>query len=140
MPENDDNNTLTNDGVLTEDVIHRHALREAIIILSMWATALIYTCSFCYLYGYETHASAPSASGPAVGTWFGTLPSFNRDPVSLTTPLGLGIPDWVFYGVVLPWIACVVATFWFCLFVFHDADLKSEEERSAVDSGEPHHG
>jgi hypothetical protein len=61
--------------------------------------------------------------GPALGALVGPLADFDRHPSSLTTPLGLGIPDWVFYGVVLPWLICVVVTWWFCQYFYVDDDL-----------------
>ncbi len=121
---------------LVEDPLVRNSLREAKIILSLWAVLLIYTCTYCYLRGYESHPADPLTLGPSVGSWFGPLNSFDRDPVSLTTPLGLGIPDWVFYGVLVPWATCVVATFIFCQFLFHEDDLGEEHAlATATDRG-----
>lgn len=114
------------DAPLVEDPIYRHSLREAKIILSIWAACLIFTCTYCYLAGYTSHPSDPSATGVTISEWLGPLEKFDRDPASLTTPLGLGIPDWVFYGVALPWLACIAVTFWFCLAVFQHDDLSSE--------------
>jgi len=113
---------------LVEDPVFRNSLREAKIIISIWALAMVYTCTYCYLNGYESHPSDPAAIGPAVSSWFGPLKSYDRDPARLTTPLGLGIPDWVFYGVVTPWIVCLLATFVFCLFVFKEDDLGDDQE------------
>ncbi|MEO2049266.1 MAG: hypothetical protein ABGX16_22125 [Pirellulales bacterium] len=106
-----------------EDPLYRHALGEAKIILSIWIVALLVTCTYCYLYGYASHPSQPSAWGPTINQWVGPLKSFDRDPASLTTPWGLGIPKWVLVGIVIPWSFCILATIWFCLFVFHDDDL-----------------
>ena len=111
-----------------DDPVYRNSLREAKIILAVWAVALLYTCTYCYLYGYLSHPSDPAATGPAISSWFGPLKSFDRDPASLTTPLGLGIPDWVFYGVGVPWIICSLVTFWFCLFVFKEDELGDEQD------------
>jgi len=145
MPPWNDDGTQLDQRALTEDSIYRRTLWEAKLILGMWVVALIYTCTYCYLYGYESHPSDPASTGPAVSAWFGPLESFDRDPASLVTPLGLGIPDWVFYGVVAPWIACIAATFWFCLFVFREDDLGSEDEdllagAPARDAGDTVHG
>ena len=51
------------------------------------------------------------------------MPWLTRDPASLTYPLGLGIPDWVFYGIALPWAVCVLLSFWYGLFYFSEDDL-----------------
>jgi len=61
--------------------------------------------------------------GTSVGELAGPLHSLDRAPESLSTPLGLGIPDWVFYGLIVPWLVCIAITFWFCLFYFADDDL-----------------
>ncbi|MCA9231823.1 MAG: hypothetical protein KDA57_14325 [Planctomycetales bacterium] len=112
----------------TDDPVFRNTLREAKLIFLIWAAAFVYTCSFCYLFGYLSHPSDPSATGPAVSSWLGPLERFDRDPATLSTPLGLGIPDWVFYGIIFPWIACLVATFGFCLFVFKEDPLGDDLE------------
>jgi len=144
MPAQCDDHPQPDQVASTEDAVYRHTLREAKIILSLWGIALVYTCTYCYLHGYDSHPSDPATVGPAVSSWFGPLKSFDRDPANLTTPMGSGIPDWVFYGVVLPWIACIVVTFWFCLFVFSEDELGSEQETLSTDgqaavAGEPRH-
>jgi hypothetical protein len=106
-----------------EDPVYRHSLREGILILAIWGLCLVYTCTYCYLFGYLSHEPHPSPVGPSLGEWLGPLTAFDRDPATLTTPLGLGIPDWIFYGVVLPWLLCIGVTFWFCLFYFVEDDL-----------------
>ena len=123
-----------------EDPLFLNSLREAKIIISIWAIALVYTCSYCYLYGYQTHPSDPASVGPAVSSWVGPLESFDRDPTTLTTPLELGIPDWVFYGVVSPWIACLLATFVFCLFIFKEDQLEDESSSASNSEGGTRNG
>ena len=118
---------------LEEDTVYRHSVREAIVILSMWVVCFVYTCTYCYLFGYLSHEGNPLSTGPALGSWLGPLEAFDREPASLTTPLGLGIPDWVFYGIAMPWALCILATFWFCLFFFKEDDLG--EEGSALPAG-----
>lgn len=109
------------------DPLYRNALREAVVILSVWTVCLLYTVIYCYLYGYLTHEGSSESTGPDLGTLLGPLTSFNRDPASLTTPLGLAIPDWIFYGVVLPWVLCILFSVWFCLFYFREDDLDSNQ-------------
>ena len=49
---------------------------------------------------------------------------YNLSPEEVWTVLGF--PDWVFRGVVLPWMIANIFTFWFCLrFLKNDED---EEE------------
>jgi hypothetical protein len=119
-----------------EDPLYRHALGEAKFILSIWIVALLVTCTYCYLYGYASHPSQPSAWGPTIDQWVGPLKSFDRDPASLMTPWGLGIPKWVLVGIVIPWSFCILATIWFCLFVFHDDDLGDNNLEEGSDLGD----
>ena len=88
---------------------------------------MVYTCTYCYLRGYLSHEPHPQPTGPALGALVGPLEGFNRDPATLTTPLGLGIPDWIFYGVAIPWVVCIVITVWFCIYYFVEDDLGQDE-------------
>lgn len=106
-------------------------MREARIIIILWTVCLVYSCTYCYLNGYLSHPPHPASTGPSIGALCGPLTTFNRDPATLRTPLGLGIPDWVFYGVVVPWLCCILATMWFCLFYFVEDDLGGEDSISA---------
>ena len=38
----------------------------------------------------------------------------------------LGFPDWVFWGILAPWSACVVFSFWFGATFMRDEDLGEE--------------
>ncbi len=97
---------------------------------------------FLALYFTESRAFDVATTGRLValygiGAMVGSLESLNRDPESLNMPLGLGIPDWVFYGIVIPWLGCILATFWFCLFFFVEDDLtEGSAEQDVV--GETH--
>jgi uncharacterized protein DUF997 len=80
-----------------EDPLLRDARREGALTLVLWAAALAYTLLYC--------------SGNA----------YARTPESLT--FVLGFPDWVFWGVLVPWGASLVLTAAFALLVMKDADL-----------------
>ena len=108
---------------LEEDPLYRNCLREARFILGLWAVCCVYSVGYCYLFGYLSHEPAAESTGPSISEMIGPLTSFNRDPESLTYPLGLGIPDWVFYGILVPWVIAAVLTFWYVLFYFADDDL-----------------
>ena len=111
------------DQELQEEAVYRHCLREAISIFALWTCCFIYTVTYCYLNGYlahELHSKPTGPSGSALGGRFGR---FWRDPTSLSMPLGLGIPDWVFYGIVIPWLLCILLTFGFLLFLYREDDL-----------------
>ncbi len=119
---------LDQDPTLEPDRLFVHALREARFILSLWACCFLYTVTYCYLFGYKSHEPLPQATPVGVGEVLGPLESFNRDPASLTFPLSLGIPDWVFFGVVLPWVVGGLLTFWYAGFLFVEDDLSSKDD------------
>ncbi|HEV3166254.1 MAG TPA: hypothetical protein VGZ22_19670 [Isosphaeraceae bacterium] len=84
------------------DPVYQHARREAIIILSVWALSTVYSCAYCYLFGYSRPGRV---FGPADVQPF------------------WGVPSWVFWGILAPWAACAVFTFWFAGFYMADDDL-----------------
>lgn len=112
------------------DPLYQHTKREARWIVRLWLVAMIYTCSVCYLFGYTSHPPDPASTGPAIGGFLGPLHRFDRTGPSLTFPLGWGIPDWVFYGVVIPWIVSILASIYFCYVVFHEDDLGDDAEQA----------
>jgi hypothetical protein len=89
-----------------EDPVLRSARREALLVFGIWLAACIYTVGFCAAYGYE------------------------RDPATLT--FVLGIPDWVFYGVFLPWTVCTILSFIVSNFVIRDEDLGEEQAEESL--------
>lgn len=105
------------------DPIYRSSFRECVLILSLWAACCLYTVTYCYLYGYLVHEPHPGSTGPAIGELLGPLEAFDRQPQSLTTPLGLGVPDWVFYGILAPWVIAIAAIVIFCFFFYSEEDL-----------------
>jgi hypothetical protein len=80
-----------------EDPVLISARREAILVLSLWLVAATYTLGFCGWYGYGRAAD------------------------SLTYVLGF--PDWVFWGIVTPWLICSFLSFVISNFVMTDEDL-----------------
>jgi hypothetical protein len=80
----------------------RNARREAIIIGLAWLASTVYSCGYCYAFGYITTAHARG--------------------VDEIQPI-LGMPSWFFWGVIVPWAACAVFTFGFAGFVMADDDL-----------------
>jgi hypothetical protein len=91
-----------------EDPVLRSARREALIVFSIWLAACIYTVGFCARFGYE------------------------RDPATLT--FVFGIPDWVFYGIFLPWTVCTILSFIVSNFVIRDEDLGEEQAEETLSS------
>ena len=84
----------------TDDPVLRSARREALVVFAAWLAAMTYTVTYCYLHGY------------------------NRTQESLT--FVLGFPDWVFWGIVVPWSVCVLFSFWFGATFMKDEDLGEE--------------
>ena len=72
------------------DPVLVHARREAVIILTVFGVCLIWSVSWCYWTGYNLPPDQPVAKV-------------------------LGIPSWIFWGVVVPWLLADIFTIWFCL-------------------------
>jgi Protein of unknown function (DUF997) len=83
-----------------DDPVLRSARREAILIFAVWLAAMIYTVTCCYLMGY------------------------NRSAESLK--FVLGFPDWVFWGILVPWTICVLVSFYIGAAFMRDEDLGEE--------------
>jgi hypothetical protein len=84
-----------------EDPVLTSARREALVVLLIWAIACIYTVGYCYSFGYE------------------------RDPKELRYVAG--IPDWVFWGILVPWTTCSLLSFWISNYLIADDDLGAEQ-------------
>ena len=80
----------------------RHARREAIFVALLWCAAAAYTIGYCALFGYGRSAK--------------------------DLKFVLGIPDWVFWGIVVPWTVCLAIGCWFAWFFMTDEELGEEEE------------
>ena len=81
-----------------EDPLLKGARREMLAAATVWAVALIYTVGVCTQFGY------------------------GRDPKTLTYVLGF--PDWVFWGIVVPWAACTLIAAWFAFGFMTDETLE----------------
>jgi uncharacterized protein DUF997 len=84
-----------------EDFVLTSARREAVLVFAIWLAACIYSVGVCYRFGY------------------------GRDAATLTYVLGF--PDWVFWGVVVPWTVCTMLCFILAYFVITDEDLGEEQ-------------
>ena len=89
------------------DPLFLNARREAIIIFCLWLTALIWAVPFCYLNGYD------------------------YDPETFSTTRG--IPTWLFWGILVPWIVADVFTMWFCFCYMKDDDLGQAHEGADIE-------
>jgi hypothetical protein len=93
------------------DPVFLSARREAIVAVAIWAVATAYSVGYCSLYGY------------------------GRSPESLT--FVLWFPDWIFWGIVTPWLVCVVASMWFAFVLMRDEDLGSNDQNEDDDPFQP---
>lgn len=85
-----------------EDPLLRSARREACLVFCIWLAALLYTIGYCYVFGYGRGSQPPTL-------WF-------------------GVPDWVLWGIVLPWTLCTAIAWWFGLWFMSDDELGDELE------------
>jgi hypothetical protein len=92
-----------------EAILLRHSRREAAVVIVVWVLALLWVVGYCYLYGYAHDAQ----SWPV--RWGLTQP---RDADDLK--MIAGFPDWVFVGIMVPWLICTVFTIIFCFFMTDD--------------------
>lgn len=84
------------------DPVLRNSRREAVIIALAWLASTTYCCVYCYFFGYRRE-------GAMLGV----------DDIHPT----FGMPSWVFWGILAPWAACALFTFWFAGFYMSDDDL-----------------
>jgi hypothetical protein len=78
----------------------KSARREAVWTLAVWLGTLTYTVGYCARYGYD------------------------RKPDDLT--FVLGFPDWVFWGIVVPWGVCYLISALFAFVLIEDAVLADD--------------
>jgi hypothetical protein len=97
-----------------EDTLVRHSRREAALALAMWLVAMIYTITYCYANGYGRAADSLSFV-----LWF---------------------PDWVFWGIVVPWGICVAGSLVFAFRIMGDESLGEEIDAEPAEMIEPPDG
>jgi hypothetical protein len=83
----------------------RNTRREGWLLLAVWAAALVWSVGVCFLYGYR------------------------RDTAEIG--LVLGMPDWTFWGVTIPWGLCLLFSAWFCFAYMADDDLGRDPEEDS---------
>lgn len=81
-----------------------NARREALITIFVWIVGLVWTVGYCLLTGYDVPA----------------------DQMKVT----LGIPNWIFWGILVPWILVILFTIWFGLFYIADDKLAQGQDES----------
>lgn len=90
-----------------EQRLLRNARREGLLLMAVWAVMLGWSVGVGYLFGYQGHREAASIR------------------------LIAGIPDWVFWSVVVPWGVCLLFSVWFCFFSMADDDLGRDRDEGA---------
>ena len=73
--------------------------REAIVIFGAWFCALCWSVPYCYINGYAQQV----------------------DPETFSTTMG--IPSWLFGGILMPWVVADLFTTGICFFYMKDDDL-----------------
>jgi hypothetical protein len=104
--------------------LFHHARREALTVLLVWAVALMWTVGCCYLKGYAHTPDSWVVRAGLAEPW---------QPDQLRQFLGL--PDWVLWGIVVPWLTCVAVTVFYGLFGMADDDLGGD---AAEEGGRGH--
>ncbi len=79
-----------------------HTRREAWLILAAWLVCLVWTVGYSAVAGY----GSPTEE----------------------IPITLGMPSWVFWGVLVPWGTATVFSVWFGLFYMADDDLGETDD------------
>ena len=87
--------------------VYLHARREMLFIVAIYLCALLWTVPYCYLNGFSDQPE-----------------DFSAEKLELV----LGMPSWVFWGVVTPWLAANVVTTIFCFCFMKDDDLGPAHE------------
>src|SRR5262245_38983475 len=95
---------------LREDPVLTSARREALFVMAIWLSACVYSIVVCYRMGY------------------------GRDVATLNYVLGF--PDWIFWGVVVPWSVCTLLSFLLSYFVIRDEDLGEEQAEESFLGGQ----
>lgn len=89
-----------------EDPIVRSSRREAICFAVLWCITLAYCVGYCTTHGYDRKLDASLDGMTFIFGW----------------------PDWVFWGVVAPWLTCTVISIVFALRVMRDAPLGNDAD------------
>jgi hypothetical protein len=86
------------------DPVIIHAYRESIVVLLVWLIGIAWTVGYCAMTGY------------------------NVPPEQIR--ITLGMPNWVFWGILVPWVAVILFTIWFGLFYIADDELVPRQDKS----------
>ncbi len=99
--------------------LYLNARREAVLVLVVNLLALAWTVGYCYLHGYQ---HAPDSWVVRAG-WATPRTANDFDQVA-------GLPDWVMYGLFVPWLVCAGLT-GLATLLMRDDDLGQDLEEGA---------
>ena len=94
-----------------EDPVVKSGRREAAFALTMWFVAMSVTVATCYRMGYQQDPGEPMT----FVLWF---------------------PSWIFWGLIVPWIACGVVSTWFAFRFMEDEPIENERIDPVADVNE----
>ncbi len=94
------------------DPVYHHARREAAVILIAWAVFLIWTIGVSYMMSYDQAGKG-------------------------TNEITFGFPNWVFWGVILPWCAATIFSVVYALKGIKDDALVDETGENPGSSEKP---
>jgi hypothetical protein len=92
----------------SENPVLTSSRREAVLVMSIWLVACVSTIGICYWLGYD------------------------RDVTTLT--FVFGFPDWIFWGIIVPWTVCTALCFIVPRYVITDEDLGEEQTEESLGS------
>jgi hypothetical protein len=94
-----------NDGKKIQyDPVLLHARRELFVILGCFSVFLVWTVCWCYVKGYNQPAGSEISKV-------------------------LGMPSWVFWGVLVPWVSADIFIMWYTFFFMADDPLDDSEKK-----------
>jgi hypothetical protein len=94
------------------DPVLLSSFREMLVVLAVWIAAAVWSIGYCYLHGYV-----------------GSQPL----PATRAIRFVYGFPDWIFWGVVVPWVLCALASLVISVFVMRDEDLGVDSDEEEFD-------
>ena len=86
------------------DPLYLHARREAVMVLIVWLAGLLWIVGYCFFAAYDIPAGQ--------------------------IRLILGMPAWVFWGVLVPWLIIIGFSIWFGLFYIADDEFAQSRNGS----------
>jgi len=95
--------------------VFRNGRREAIFASVAWLLAMLWTVGYCFLFGYQHKEDSWPVQYGFVEVW---------QPEHFYQILGL--PGWVMFGIVVPWLFWSAVTILFALFGIAEDDLGAE--------------